>query len=75
VCARIVALLERGATRIALSADVGRRSRLTRNGGDGYAGPLFALLARLRVRGVPHRVIGDLTGGAVANFLPFRTAG
>jgi phosphotriesterase-related protein len=74
VCARILELLERGATRIALSADVGRRSRLTAHGGEGYVGALTALLAQLRARGVGESVLDGLVGGNVAGFLSFGMA-
>lgn len=69
VCERVVALLERGAARIALSADLGRRSRLTAFGGQGYVRPLLALIERLRDRGLSDDAIDRLTGRNAAEFL------
>jgi phosphotriesterase-related protein len=73
VAERVVELLGRGkGERIALSADVGRRSRLTAFGGGGYLGGLSALTARLTELGVPRPTIAELTGGTAAAFLAGR---
>lgn len=70
VADRVLALIDRGAERqIVLSSDVGRRSRLSAFGGDGYVTALHRLLTRLRDRGVAHEAITRLAGGTVARFL------
>jgi phosphotriesterase-related protein len=70
VAPRIVALLERvPEARVAISADVGRRSRLCAFGGSGYAAAPCALLGRLRAAGVPEPVLARVAGGAAAELL------
>jgi len=70
VAVRIAELAGSGAgERIALSTDLGRRSRLTAFGGTGYVAGLLELLRRLVAEGLPEGLIESLRGGAAARFL------
>jgi predicted metal-dependent phosphotriesterase family hydrolase len=73
---RIVALVSAGVGKqLALSADVGRRSRLLSRGGSGYSAPIFQLVDSLRREGTGKRIARSLTGGAVTHFLALRLRG
>ena len=68
--ARIAELAEANAgEQIAVSADLGRRSRLTAFGGSGYAPALCDLLRMLVAEGLPEALIASVRGGAAARFL------
>jgi phosphotriesterase-related protein len=70
VAARVGCLLSRlPAARIALSSDVGRRSRLRAFGGSGYVAGPDAVLERLRADGVADAVLAGVRGGNAAAFL------
>ena len=70
VAVRVRRLLERvPGARIALSSDVGRRSRLRAFGGSGYVAGPDAVLERLRADGVPDAVLAGVRGGNAAAFL------
>jgi hypothetical protein len=69
VAARILELLAHVRdARIAVSADVGRRSRLRAFGGSGYAAGPAALLARLRESGLPEPLLAGIRGATAAAF-------
>jgi phosphotriesterase-related protein len=61
------------ADRIAVSADVGRRSRLAANGGSGYVAPVLDLLSMLDHLSEADR--GWIRGGAIARTLAARWEG
>jgi phosphotriesterase-related protein len=72
VAERIEELIARGCgASLAISADVGRRSRLLAAGGSGYMETVRRLLDLLAERGVPEAVRDALHGGAAARFLAF----
>jgi len=72
VAARIEELARRGCDKnIALSADLGRRSRLRSAGGSGYAGAVRRLLDLLLRAGLDDGARASLAGGAAARFLAF----
>jgi phosphotriesterase-related protein len=75
VAERVLRLLERGGDgRIVLSADVGRRSRLTSAGGSGYMAGVLDVLDRLQRAGCGGNALERLAGGAAASFLALAAA-
>lgn len=76
VAERIAALIDEGASGwIAVSADVGRRSRLRSQGGSGYIRPVRQLLTELAALGVDRASVRDLISAAPARFLSWSAPG
>jgi phosphotriesterase-related protein len=72
VADRISHLMEEGlGSRVVISSDVGRVSRLSRHGGSGYAGGIRSLLRELELRSFDSGVMNSLTRTAIAAFLAF----
>ena len=73
VSARIETLVESGVgNRIVISADQGRRSRLTKNGGTGYAHGITELLLALQRGGLNGTALSEISGSNAAEFLALR---
>jgi phosphotriesterase-related protein len=76
VADRICRLVEEGCgTGLAVSADVGRRSRLRAAGGSGYMSAVRSLLRELEVRSLERSAMTELTRGAIGRFLAFNPGG
>jgi phosphotriesterase-related protein len=75
VADRVARLVEAGfASRLVVSADVGRRSRLLSTGGSGYISGVRSLLRDLDARSLGPVVIHQLTHAAIGRFLAFDPA-
>ena len=74
VLARIETLVEAGVgNRLVISADQGRRSRLTKNGGTGYAHGITELLSALQRGGLDGTALSEISGSNAAKFLALRS--
>jgi predicted metal-dependent phosphotriesterase family hydrolase len=72
VADRLAQLVEAGfASRLVVSADVGRRSRLLSAGGSGYISGVRSLLRELDARSLDPGAVHGLTHDAIGRFLAF----